>query len=238
MVAAIDRVGAARIGAGRALAIVDAVRIVRCVIGESELVVFALADAPERDAQPSPGAEAFAFEIAPQMRQEQLVVPQLVGGDALADGFQHRLVGRLGEGGVIGAGPGLDDAARHQLAGARAAHRCGRIEIDAEAGGEARTGRFVIEAGIGHLRIAAEGETVLDLFLAPALRGFLEERVVGEHAAEIARVIGAVLLDDARRFDDAQQFGIELCRLETLPRNIVERPMWHGASIADFQCAA
>ena len=73
---------------------------------------------PERDAQPAPEADALGSEIALQMAVEQLVVAQLVGGDAAADLLEHRLRRGLGQRGVIGAGAGLDDAARHQLAGA------------------------------------------------------------------------------------------------------------------------
>src|SRR3546814_5277681 len=63
------------------------------VEGIGELVVLALADTPEGDRQPLPPADAFAFEIALEMRVEQLVVTQLVGGDVAADLSQHRLFG-------------------------------------------------------------------------------------------------------------------------------------------------
>ena len=81
-------------------------------------------------------------------------------------------------------------------------------------------------------RIAADELRHYKLFLTPAPRGFLKRRIIGEDAAEIARVIGAILLDEARGFDEAQQFGIELLPLEMRPRNIVERPMRHGWSVA------
>ena len=65
---------------------------------------------------------------------------------------------------------------------------------------------------------------MLRFLRAPAPRRVLEFAVAGEHAAEIVGVVGAVLLDDARRLDHAQELGIDLGAIEALPRNIVERP--------------
>src|SRR3546814_11775486 len=81
------------------------------VEGIGELVVLALADTPEGDRQPLPPADAFAFEIALEMRVEQLVVTQLVGGDVAADLSQHRLFGGRADGGIVGRGAPLHDAA-------------------------------------------------------------------------------------------------------------------------------
>src|SRR5260370_602610 len=149
-------------------------------------------------------ADPLGVEIALQMRVEELVVAQLVGGDVAADLLQHRLLRRLGERRVIGAGAGLDDAARDELAGARAAHRGAGAEVDAEARGEARRRRGVIEARIGQHGPAPQRLAVLRLLDAPAARLLLEGGIVMEDAAEILRVVGAVLLDQARRLDDAE----------------------------------
>jgi len=48
-----------------------------------------------------------------------------------------------------------------------------------------------------------------------------------EHAAEIAGIIGAVLLDQARRLDDAQELGLDPGGIEAVPGNVVERPRSH-----------
>ena len=68
----------------------------------------------------------------------------------------------------------------------------------------------MVEAGIGKHRPAAERLAVLDLLGAPELRHPAEIAVIVEDAAEIAGVIGAVLLDQACRLDDAQDLGIDL----------------------------
>ncbi len=49
---------------------------------------------------------------------EELEMPVLIRGDLLAYQLQHRLRGRLGKGGVVAAGPGLDHATGNQLPGA------------------------------------------------------------------------------------------------------------------------
>src|SRR3546814_3115062 len=73
-------IGALHVGAAIGSAVVGRrVVLVGGVEGIGELVVLALADTPEGDRQPLPPAAAFAFEIALEMRVEQLVVTQLVG---------------------------------------------------------------------------------------------------------------------------------------------------------------
>src|SRR3546814_15227184 len=104
----------------------------------------ALADTPEGDRQPLPPADAFAFEIALEMRVEQLVVTQLVGGDVAADLSQHRLFGGRADGGLVGRGAHLHDAAGDQLAGARAPNRIGGDGRDLEAVAQA------LEATVEH----------------------------------------------------------------------------------------
>ena len=71
------------------------------------------------------------------MPVEKLVVAELVGRDPGTDLLQHRLVGRVLERAVIGAGAGLDDATRHHLAGLTAAHRRRGVEWKLVAGPEA-----------------------------------------------------------------------------------------------------
>src|SRR5262249_40071367 len=147
----------------------------------------------------APEAYSLALEIAFEMRIEELVVAQLVGGDMLADRLEHGLLDRFGERTVIRAGAGLDDAARDQFAGACAAHGPARTEVDAKPGGEPRRRLGMIEPGIDQLGPAAERLAVLDLFLAPAARHFLEARIITENVAEVMGVVAAILLDQACR---------------------------------------
>src|SRR6202043_496151 len=120
-----------------------------------------------------------------------------------------------------------DDAARHQLAGARAAHRGAGVAIDVEPGTEApRRGRM-IEAAIGVHGPAPERLAVLDLLLPPAPRRRGKTGIVVKHAAEILGVVGAVLLDQARRLDDAQNLRIDPGGVETCPGDVIERPVTH-----------
>ena len=72
---------------------------------------------------------------------------------------------------------------------------------------------------------------MLDLLFAPAQCGRLEFGIVGEDPAEVVRVSAAIMLDEARRLDDADELRIELVALEALPGNIVERPPGHSASL-------
>ena len=71
---------------------------------------------------------------------------------------------------------------------------------------------------------------VLPLLDAPALRHPLEGGIVMEHAAEVLRVVGAVLLDQARRLDDAQEIGLDPGGVEAIPGDILERPRSHDAA--------
>ena len=115
-------------------------------------------------------------------------MPQFVGGDMAADLAQHRFLGRVAQRAVIGAGADLDDAARHHLAGARAAARAVAVEIDPETFPEAGEGGGEIEVRVGQRRPARQRPAVLDLLLAPAPRGLLELGVVGEDQAEMMRI--------------------------------------------------
>src|SRR3546814_13189990 len=91
----ITGIGALHVGAAIGSAVVGRrVVLVGGVEGIGELVVLALADTPEGDRQPLPPADALAFEIALEMRVEQLVVTQLVGGDVAADRSEERRVGK------------------------------------------------------------------------------------------------------------------------------------------------
>src|ERR1700687_5292744 len=42
---------------------------------------------------------------------------------------------------------------------------------------------------------------------------------------------GAIVLDEARRLDDAHDIGVELIAVEAVPRNVVERPRAHAAPL-------
>ncbi len=159
------------------------------------------------------------------MRVEQLVVAQLVGRDLLADGLEHRLLGRRAQRAVVGGGAHLDDAARDQLARARAADRLARVHVRPEAGDEAPENRIEAEAGIGHLGPLAERLTVLDLLGGPGLRRLLELGIVGEDVAEIGGVVVGVVLDARRRLDDLEQLRVDLAGIEPVPRDVLERPV-------------
>src|SRR5258706_5466610 len=155
---------------------------------------------------------------------------QLVGGDMAADLLQHRLGDAFAQCGVVGAGADLDDAARDHLAGARTPARAVGVEIDLKALLKPGEGRLEIEVRIGHCSPFRQRPPVLDLLLAPAARGFLEFGIVGENPAQMMGIGGAVVLDEARRLDDAYDIGVELIAVEAIPRNVVERPRSHAAS--------
>jgi len=53
------------------------------VIGVSELVILRLRDPPNRDAEPPPKADAFAFEAERQVIVKELVMPDFVSRDLL-----------------------------------------------------------------------------------------------------------------------------------------------------------
>src|SRR5260370_1129735 len=133
----------------------------------------------------------------------------------------------------IGAAALGRGGAPDELAGARAAHRGAGAEVDAEARGEARRRRGVIEARIGQHGPAPQRLAVLRLLDAPAARQLLEGGIVMEDAAEILGVVGAVLLDQARRLDDAEYVGLDLGAVEPAPGNVVERPRCHRRASSD-----
>src|SRR5207247_618058 len=124
----------------------------------------------------------------------------------------------------------FDDAARDHLARAGAAARAVAVEIDPEALPEPGERNVEIEIRIGQRRPTGQRAAVLDLLLAPAPRGFLELGIVGEDPAQVVGVGGAVVLDEARRLDDADDVRIELRPIEAVPGNIVERPRAHAVS--------
>ena len=144
-------------------------------------------------------------------------MPQLVGGDMPADFFQHRLGRRLAQCAVVRACAHFDDAARHHLPGARAAARAVAVEIDLEPLLESGEGSVEIEFGIGQRRPACQRAAVLDLLFAPAQCDRLEFGIVGEDPAEVVRVSAAIMLDEARRLDDADELRIEFVALEAVP---------------------
>src|SRR5581483_7473941 len=108
-----------------------------------------------------------------------------------------------------GAGADLDDAARDHLARARAAARHVGVEIDVVSGLEAGESRGEIEGRVSERGPPRERLAVLGFLRTPAPRRRLELRVVGEDAAEVMRVGVAIIFDEARRLDDAQELGID-----------------------------
>src|SRR6202049_4978314 len=70
-----------------------------------------------------------------------------------------------------------------------------------------------------------------DLPHPPAPRGDLKLGIIGENPAQMMGIGGAVMFDQARRLDDAKDVGLELRPIEALPRNVVERPRAHAASL-------
>src|ERR1043166_3208623 len=161
-------------------------------------------------------------------------MPQFIGRDMPADLLQYRLLRRFPHRAVVGAGADLDDTARDHLAGAGAPPRAVAVEIDLEPVLKAREGGGEIEAGIGHGPPAGQGPPMLNLFLAPAPRGCLEFGVVGEDSAEVMRVSGAVVLDQACRLDDPHEFRIDPAWIEPVPPNVVERPPAHAAPLCQL----
>src|SRR5207248_1108239 len=174
--------------------------------------------------------EPFARQAAVQVLVEQPVMAQFVGGDMASDLLQDRLGDALAQRGVVGAGADLDDAPRDHLAGARTAPGAVGIEIDLESVLKPGEGGGEIKARIGQRRPAGQSAAVLDLFLPPAASGFLELGIVGENPAQMMGISGAIVLDEARRLDDAHDVGFELIAIEAVPRNVVERPGAHTAS--------
>ena len=224
----VERISAPGIGSHVALAVIDRVgRLIGREVGIGEFVVLALLEAAPADAKPAPAAEAVALQAAAKMRVEQLVVTEFVGGDLGADLFQDRLVGRVLESTVVGAGAGLDDAARHHLASLAAAHGTLDIERQFVAVAETLEGGLEIPGGVGKHGPAPERHAVLDLFHDPSVHSFHELRIVGEDAPEIGAVVAAVPLDQGRGLDVAQDLRIDLRRVEPTPIDRFECPASH-----------
>ncbi len=200
------------------------------VVGVAELVVLGLVDPADRDLQAAEAADAVAIQILPEPVVEELVVPELVRRDRAADLLEHRLVGRLRDGRVEAAGPGLDDAARDQLPGARAAHRLRRVQRQPESVEEVLKGALEVELGIDELGPFGQRDPVLHLFLAPGPDHVLERRVVGKDVAEVFGVVGAVMLDQRGGLHELDQLGIHLVPVEFLPGDIVQCPSGLHAS--------
>ena len=164
---------------------------------------------------------------------EQLVVAEFVGRDALADLLEHRLVDRVGQGGVVGRGADLDDTAGDQLAAARTAHRGVDIEVDLVVTvAEALARRIHVPVGIGQTRPAPQDHTVLDFLGSPAPGGIDEEFVALEHIGEVTRIVLAVVFDQGRGLDDADRVVIDPGAVEILPGDIFRRPMIHRSILA------
>jgi len=173
--------------------------------------------------------QAVALQAAVHLVVEQLVVAQFVGRDLGADLLQDRLGGRVLQGAVVGAGPRLDDAARHHLARLAAAHRLGRggVERQMIARLEAGERGLEIPARIGELRPAAECHAVLGLLGDPLVHFQDEIRIVGEDAAQIDAVVVTVALDHGRSLDVANDLGVDLRRVEAMPIDRLESPVAH-----------
>ncbi len=229
MAGADDREGAAGIGPAAAPAVIGQGGLVGGVIGVGEFVVLGFGDPCEGDAQSAPQADALVFETAGQLPGKQLVMADLVGRDVAADLLQHRFLDGVAQGRVVGAGPGLDNAARDHLARTRAAARGGAVEIGLVAGLEAVEGGGEIEFGIDEFSPSPERLAVLDFLLAPAHSTRLEARIVVKDAAQMTRISAAVQFDQARRLDDRDDLRVELAAIEPVPANIVERPRGHAA---------
>src|SRR4051794_34717126 len=121
-------------------------------------------------------------------------MPKLVGGDVAADLLQYRLLGRIHQGRVVGAGTGLDDTAGNQLAGARAADRGAGVDRNLVTVGEALETGVEVEIRVGELRPFRKRPAMLDLFVGPLARDALEFRIVMEDVAEILGIVAAIVL--------------------------------------------
>src|SRR6516162_9858724 len=71
---------------------------------------------------------------------------------------------------------------------------------------------------------------MLDFLPTPAARAFLKIGIVVENPAQMVRIGAAIGFDQARRLDDSHDLQIELAPIETIPGNVVERPVAHDAS--------
>src|SRR5512132_3858628 len=108
-------------------AIVRSVRFIGAVMGERQFVVANLQKATTGDGEQTDQPRPLCAQIVLQMSVEQLVVAELVSGDAMADGLQHRLLSRVAQRGVERTGPAFDDAAGDQLTRTRASYRGRRV---------------------------------------------------------------------------------------------------------------
>jgi len=61
----------------------------------------------------------------------------------------------------------------------------------------------------------------------PDIGSRLEVGILGEDVLEIGAVIEPVMLDHRSGFDYPQDLGIDLGAVEFLPRDIIERPVFH-----------
>ena len=66
---------------------------------------------------------------------------------------------------------------------------------------------------------------MLHFFLGPLPGDDLELRIVVEDAAEIGRIVAAVMLDHGGGLDHFENIGIDLGGIELRPGDIVEGPM-------------
>ena len=69
---------------------------------------------------------------------------------------------------------------------------------------------------------------MLFFFLRPFGGGGPEGRIITEDAIKIAAVVGAVALDHGGGFDDGDEIGRHLGRIEARPLDIVQAPMLYG----------
>jgi len=85
-----------------------------------------------------------------------------------------------------------------------------------------------IVVGIGQFGPLGEGFAVLNLLGGPDPRRLLKARIALKDALEIAGVFIAVMLDEACGLDNLDDFRVDLGGLETIPRNVVQRPVRHA----------
>src|ERR1700728_2834612 len=107
-------------------------------------------------------------------------MPQFIGGDVPAYLLQYRLLRRIGDRRVVGAGAGFDNTAGNQLAGTGPTTRLHRIDIETIPLLEPRVGSGQTERGIGKFGIAAERFAMLNFLDSPVSRSLLKQRVIGE----------------------------------------------------------
>ena len=206
-------------------------RRVGAVIGIGEFVVLGLAEAPRRDAQLLP-------ELQLRLRLDQLEVVEqppvahLVARDMGGDLLEHRLLGRVAHRRIIRGRARFHDAAGDQLAPLGAAHRAvGVLEMRRlVAFAEGLEGRLEIELGVRQLHPAAEREPVLGLLMAPLFENRVHGGVAGEDGLQIADIVARIVFDHRGGLHRHQEILVNLARIESLPRDIVERParLRHG----------